>query len=178
MPHDNTLPSRSTRGERIDHSSYANYLNQHFLGSEAGLRAFKAAVRTWRGTPQEKALRSLVHQVNADRRDLKRILRDLGYKQKGFKRALTGVARLAGHVNPVNFFRLQRASVGQLELDILTGLLRAKLAMWQTLSMVADHDDRLDAALLQDLKDRAESQMDQVVQIINDTWEERFFVRD
>ncbi|WP_029069112.1 hypothetical protein [Jonesia quinghaiensis] len=161
--------------KRIDHDSYANYLNQHFLGSEAGLRAFKAAVRTWKDTPQEKKLKSLVRQVNADRSDLKRILRDLGYKQKGFKRALTGVARLAGHLNPVNLFRLQRSSVGQLELDILTGMLRAKLAMWQTLEMVAEYDDRLDKKLLADLRHRAESQMKQVVAIIDETWDARFF---
>ncbi|WP_372698160.1 hypothetical protein [Arthrobacter sp. JSM 101049] len=159
----------------IDHVMYAAYLNEHLLGSEGGMNAFKAAVSTWTGTPVEPLFTAMVRQVTDDHADLERIIRTLGYRPHPLKQALTHGVRLAGRLNPVNFLRKRDAAMTQVELDILMGMLRAKKAMWGTLMLVATRDGRLDVPLLQDLDQRADHQLDQMRDIISRTWEKRFF---
>ncbi len=159
----------------ISHQMYSNYINQHFLGSEGGVNAFRAAATTWRGTPHEAALLSLCEQVKADRKDLGGLVRALGYSGHPLKAALTLAVRAAGRLNPVNLLRTRQAGMAQVELDVLTGMLRAKLSMWETLLLVATRDPRLDVQLLRDLQRRAESQIAQVHRVIEASWEERFF---
>lgn len=57
---------------------------------------------------------------------------------------------------------------------MLTGLLNAKLRMWQTMLLMLPHDPRLDQELLQDLSHRAESQISQLKALSDETWPERF----
>lgn len=159
----------------INHSIYSNYLNEHLLGSEGGVNAFKAAADTWRGTPHEGAFKSLARQVKADQDDLHRIIRSLGYDHAPLRSALTIGVRLAGRINPVNLLRRRKVGMAQVELDTLTGMLRAKLSMWETLLLLQSRDPRLDAALLKDLQRRAEDQFNQVRDIIEASCEERFF---
>lgn len=159
----------------VSHQTLSNYLNEHFLGSEGGVNAFRAAADTWKGTAQEAALLSLCRQVMADREDLRGLIDRLGYGGHPLKIAFTHAVRLVGRVNPVNLLRQRQAGLAQVELDVLTGMLRAKLAMWETLLLVAAKDPRFDAALLRDLQARATDQINQVRGIIEATWEERFF---
>ncbi|MCV9994093.1 hypothetical protein OIU93_07235 [Paeniglutamicibacter sp. ZC-3] len=159
----------------VSHQTLSNYLNEHFLGSEGGVNAFRAAADTWKGTAHEAALLSLCRQVMADREDLRSLIDRLGYDGHPLKITFTHVVRLVGRVNPVNLLRRRQAGLAQVELDVLTGMLRAKLAMWETLLLVATKDPRFDAALLRDLQARATDQINQVRGIIEATWEERFF---
>jgi hypothetical protein len=161
--------------QAVNHQTLSNYLNQHFLGSEGGVNAFRAAADTWKGTAQEAALLSLCRQVMTDRQDLRHLIEKLGYEVHPLKLAFTHVVRLAGRVNPVNLLRKQQAGMAQVELDVLAGMLNAKLAMWETLLLVAEKDPRLDAVSLSDLQARATDQITQVRGIIEATWEQRFF---
>ncbi len=162
----------------INHTMYSSYLNEHLLGSEGGIHAFKAAARTWEGTAAERQLNSLSRQVSEDHADLCKIMRTLDYRSHPVKHLLTQGVRLVGRVNPVNILRQQKAGMTQIELDILMGMVRAKKAMWETLLMVATRDKRLDVPLLQDLSNRADCQIDQVRGIISHSWEERFYHAD
>ena len=164
-----------SRAMSISHSMYATYLNEHLLGSEGGINAFKAATRTWRGTAQEQQFESLARQVADDHTDLETIMRSLGYRPHPMKQVLTTGVRLAGRINPVNVLRRRTAGMTQVELDVLMGLLRAKKAMWETLLLVATRDRRLEAGMLENLMLRADSQLQQVKDIIERTWEGRFF---
>lgn len=159
----------------VSHQTLSNYLNEHSLGSEGGVNAFRAAADTWKGTVHEATLLSLCRQVMADREDLRKLIDRLGYGGHPLKIAFTHAIRLVGRVNPVNLLRQRQAGLAQVELDVLTGMLRAKLAMWETLLLVATKDPRFDAALLRDLQARATDQITQVHGIIEATWEERFF---
>lgn len=161
-------------GQGINHETYSYYLNEHFLGSEGGVNAFKAASDTWRDTPHEAALQSLIRQVMDDQEDLDRLINRLGYGHHALKILLTHAVRLLGRINPVNILRRRRAGLAQVELDVLIGMLNAKLAMWDTLLLVAEKDSRLDTDLLDDLRRRAKDQIEQVSRIIEATWEERF----
>ena len=152
----------------------AAYLNEHLLASEGGVRAFEAAARTFAGTPHEAALRALAGEIARDRRDLARIIQQLGMRQQGWKRLLTGVLRLGGSINPVNLLRRRRSSMAQFELDLLTGAVRAKQSMWDALLELADADPRLDRALLEALQLRADQQIAELQRVSRETVRERF----
>lgn len=152
----------------------ATYLNEHLLASEGGLRAFKAAADTWAGTPQEQTLRALVDEIDRDRRDLARIIQRLGFRPAGWKRMLTLGFAAIGRVNPVNLLRRRSGSMAQLELDVLTGAVRAKRSMWDALLEVAEHEPRLDRRLLADLQSRADQQIAELQRVALATARERF----
>ncbi len=156
----------------------ATYLNEHLLASEAGIRAFNAAARTWEGTPHEAPLLALKEDLARDRRDLARLIQRLGFRPAGWKRLLTLAARAAGELNPVNALRLRRGSMAQLELDMLTGMVRGKLSMWDALLELAKDDARFDVGALQALKRRAEHQIAELQRISLATTRERFLPRD
>lgn len=165
-----------SQNQSINHEIYSNYLNEHYLGSEGGINAFRAAAVTWNQTPHENTFKSLCQQVMADRDDLRRIINQLGYHPHPFKNLLTHVVRILGRLNPVNVLRKRRTGMAQIELEVLIGMLRAKLSMWETLLLVSAKDPRLDTELLQDLRRRASEQIDQVRSVIEKTWQQRFLV--
>ncbi len=165
-----------SQNQSINHEIYSNYLNEHYLGSEGGINAFRAAAATWNQTPHENTFKSLCQQVMADRDDLRRIINQLGYHPHPFKNLLTHVVRILGRLNPVNVLRKRRTGMAQIELEVLIGMLRAKLSMWETLLLVSAKDPRLDTELLQDLRRRASEQIDQVRSVIEKTWQQRFLV--
>lgn len=152
----------------------ATYLNEHLLASEGGLRAFNAAARTWEGTAHEAPLLALKDEIVRDRRDLARLIQRLGFRPAAWKRLLTGLFRTVGEFNPVNVFRRRRGSMAQLELDTLTGMVRAKLSMWDALLELAGEDARFDLRLLEGLKLRAEQQIAELQRISLATAHERF----
>ncbi|SDS16131.1 hypothetical protein [Agrococcus carbonis] len=160
--------------EREADDNLATYLNEHLLGSEGGVRAFHAAGRTWAGTPHEAALHALADEVARDRKDLAQLIQRLGFRPAGWKRALTLAVSAVGAANPVNLLRLRRSSMAQLELDVLTGMVRAKLSMWDALLEVAEHDRRFDVRMLEALKLRAEQQIAELQRISRETAHERF----
>ncbi len=155
-------------------ANLAAYLNEHLLASEGGVQAFKAAARTFEGTKHEAALMALSDEIARDRKDLARIVQQLGYRPKGWKRLLTVVLRAGGGVNPVNLLRLRRSSMAQLELDFLTGAVRAKRSMWDALLELAENDPRQDRKLLLSLQLRADQQIAEIQRISRETVRERF----
>ncbi|WP_404290973.1 hypothetical protein [Glutamicibacter arilaitensis] len=158
----------------IDQDKLHSYLSQHLLGSESGLNHFEAAKDTWAGTAHEERFNSLWKQVEEDQRDLEALMDQLGFKRGPLAQAAAPVAKLAGMVNPFNPFRQRKISAAQVQLDVLTGLLNAKLRMWQTLQLMLDEEPRLDRALLEDLEQRALSQINQLVMLSDETWQDRF----
>lgn len=162
----------------IDASKLLKYLSEHLLGSRSGLAQFQAAVETWSGTDQEAQMVSLKQQVAADQRDLKRIMDAMGYHEPAWSGVIAPVAHLAGKINPFNPWRGRKMSLAQVQLDVLTGLLNAKLRMWRTLDLIAPTEPRLDRELLADLTQRAESQIGQITTLSDETWADRFSVSD
>lgn len=158
----------------LNRERLATYLDLHLTGADGGLDAFKAAADTWRGTPQEPALESLVDQVRADHHDLEDLLGRLGHHRNAARRVLGAGARAVGRVNPANALRAREGGASQVELDLLIGAVNAKLSMWELLLLMEDRDPALDLALLEDLRQRAESQIAQLKGIRDATWAERF----
>jgi hypothetical protein len=152
----------------------ASYLNEHLLAAEGGVQAFKAAARTFEGTRHEAALLALSDEIARDRRDLARLIQELGFRPKGWKRLLTLLVRAGGSVNPVNLLRLRRGSMAQMELDFLTGAVRGKQSMWDALLELETDDPRLDRRFLEALHLRADQQIAEIQRINRETVRERF----
>ncbi|WP_347754810.1 hypothetical protein [Agrococcus sp. ProA11] len=164
------------RTDADDH--LAAYLNEHLLASEGGVQAFKAAARTFEGTKHERDLLALADEIARDRGDLARLIQQLGFRPKGWKRLLTLALRAGGSVNPVNLLRLRRSSMAQFELDFLTGAVRAKRSMWDALLELAEDDPRFEDRMLRALQLRADQQIEQLVRINRETVRERFLRGD
>lgn len=162
------------KNQSIDQHKLHKYLNEHLLGSRAGLQHFQAASETWSGTHLEPRWVSLRNQVEADQKDLRRILDALDPKEHILLKLATPLLSLIGKINPFNPLRLRRITMAQVQIDVLTGLLNAKLRMWQTLLLLQSHEPRLDASLLDDLAQRAESQIAQLIALSDESWLERF----
>lgn len=155
-------------------AALGRYLNEHLLASEGGLHAFRAGLDTWRGTGQEEALRFLVEDIARDRRDLARLIRRLGHRPALWKRLLTAAFRIGGRLGPLNPRRTRDGSAAQLELDTLTGMVRAKLSMWDALLECADAVPGLERAALAELRERAVRQIETIQRISLVTCRARF----
>lgn len=162
------------RADDDAHDHLAAYLNEHLLASEGGLKAFDAAARTWAGTRHEQTLHALADEIARDRKDLALLIERLGYRPAGWKRLLTLAFRAGGSANPVNFLRMRGGSMAQLELDVLTGMVRAKVSMWDALLTLAEHDPRLDVRMLEALRRRAEQQITELQNVAKATVRDRF----
>lgn len=154
--------------------SLGRYLNQHLLASEGGLQAFRAGLDTWTGTEHEASLRFLVDDIARDRRDLARLIHRLGLRPAAWKRLLTNAARAVGRLGLANPLRRRDASTAQLELDTLTGMVQAKLSMWDALLECVEVVPGLERAPLEALRARAIRQIEEIQRVSLATCRERF----
>jgi hypothetical protein len=159
----------------INRETLGKYLNEHLLASEAGIKIFTAARETWSGTPQELAFEELRQEIVLDHKDLKRIIKRCGLHQRALKRALTWPARRIGMLGPPNLLRTRNGSLSQTQLDMLVGMVNAKLAMWHMLSKLNEIQQVVDSSMLEVLTTRAERQIRALLRISDETVAQRFF---
>jgi len=134
------------------------YLDDHLAGATAGLSRFRAVAAAQRGTPAGAVLDRLRDEVAEDLRDLQVLVDRCGLPRRSGLRVLAAVAERAGRLKPNG--RLVRRSPLAPVVD-LEGLLlgvQGKGALWRALRTLATRDDRLDAARLGALAERAERQ--------------------
>ncbi|MFD6294686.1 transaldolase [Streptomyces sp. NPDC060235] len=136
----------------------AIYLNDHYTGATGGLELFERAAAAKKGTGDEAMLADLARQVGEDRDALAQLMADLGVSVDRTKVALGWVAEKAGRLktNGHLFSRSPLSDVLEAE-AMLMGVL-GKAVCWRTLRVRADTDQRLDAAKLDTLLERAERQ--------------------
>jgi hypothetical protein len=159
-----------------DHARYSAYLTGHLAGASSGVAAFRAAVRTWRGTEHEAVLRQLVREISGERQELRALVDRLGYAPGPARKTLFAVAAAAGRANPLNRVRRRGRVSVQLELEELVSLVRAKHSMYETLAVLAAADHRLDADRQRELAALAASQEQRLLRIMTATAESRFLV--
>lgn len=151
-----------------------DFLNQHLLGSRSGVKAFCAAEQTWAGTPQEAALRRLGDAVQDDQDRLEALIGELGLRTPLVDRAAGAAAEVGGRLNPVNALRTRGSGWTQVELDLLQGMLQAKLSMWRVLEQLAPHLPAVDAAEMRGLCEKTAEQRRGVERITSETLAGRF----
>lgn len=166
-------PSASGR-PALDRAMLEDYLNQHLLGSGPGVPAFRAAVDTWRGTPQEAELARIAQGVRQSQDRLRRLIRELGCRTPLAQRAARTVAAAGGRLNPVNALRSRGSGWTQVELDVLVGALAGQAEMWRTLEGLAPHVPGLDAAEMRRMLEHTLILQDGVRRVTDATALERF----
>ncbi|HEX4833508.1 MAG TPA: hypothetical protein VH478_20725 [Trebonia sp.] len=132
------------------------YLNDHLAGAIAGVhlvRRMSAAAEP--GSDAATILGKLATQITADRAALIAMMDALGIPVRGYKALAAWAAQRAGSLKP-NLRLLSRSPLSDLEeAEALRLGVEGKADCWRTLRLLADHDDRLDAARLDHLLARA-----------------------
>ncbi|WP_308340600.1 MULTISPECIES: transaldolase [unclassified Streptomyces] len=134
------------------------YLNDHYTGATGGLELFRRAAKARPDAQETAVLADLARQVDEDRDALAAIMEDLGVPLSRSKAALGWVAEKAGRLKPNGHLRSRSPLSDVLETEaMLLGVL-GKAACWRTLRALAESDERLSAARLDALLERAEQQ--------------------
>jgi len=134
------------------------YLNDHYLGANAGVSLAHRAARTHEGTAAGPELRMVADEIRQDLGSLTGIMTSLGVVPSKV-RAVAGMAvERVGRVK-LNGHLLTRSPLSSvIELEGLRIGVEAKKAGWVALRSIADTNPRLDSAQLDHLVTRAERQ--------------------
>lgn len=150
-----------TRGNAAT-SALAIYLNDHLLGATGGVELSRRMAKTQSGSGHGhgEVLETLASEIAQDRESLIRLMRRLGVPVRRYKIYLGWVGEKAGRLKP-NGRLVRRAGLSTVvELEAMRLGVEAKCLLWRTLLAVADQDPRLDADELEELRDRAQRQID------------------
>lgn len=161
----------------LDHDKYSAYLNQHLVAADAGVQAFSAAADTWTDTEWEATFRQLHDELEDSHTKLKELIERLGYEISTVRNIVSGVAAVAGRLNPLNITRNKDGLMTQAEFDALAAAVRGQQMMWETLKVLSEIDDRLDADDCQAMIERCEDQRGRVLEANAATAKARFTVQ-
>ena len=141
------------------------YMQDHLAGSTTGLELARRTAGANKGTEYGPPLAKIADEIASDRRQLENIIRDLGFGADKLKNiaawGLEKVGRLKLNGELTSYSPLSR--VVELE-GLLTGI-TGKWGLWVALLEVAPSEPRLDATLLERLRDRAEEQRARVEEL-------------
>jgi hypothetical protein len=134
------------------------YLQDHHAGSTTGLELARRIRGGNKGNEYGEAMAKLVDEIAADQKSLEGIMEDLGFGTDTIKDlgawALEKVGRLKLNGQITGYSPLSR--VVELE-GLMTGI-TGKIGLWSALLQIAPEEPRLDAARLERLRERGESQ--------------------
>jgi hypothetical protein len=134
------------------------YLQDHHAGSTAGLELARRVHGNNKGTEYGAELAKIVDDIAADRKALESVMDDLGFGPDKIKDigawALEKAGRLKLNGQITGYSPLSRV----VELEGLVTGITGKLALWAALLQIAPQEPRLDAARLERLRERGESQ--------------------
>jgi hypothetical protein len=143
----------------------AVYLNDHLMGSSAGVDGFRR-VATRHSDPETRdTLSRLADEVGKDRTELLRLMHRLGIRPLAHSvirgRLVEKVARLKPNGKVLGRSLLDDL----LELEALSLGVEGKLAGWHALNQIAHDNPRIDKSSLERLIARAESQRHQLEEL-------------
>lgn len=134
------------------------YLSDHFAGATGGVALIRRIAESHDGEAKSELTR-VADDIDDDRTALREIMRRVGARPRRYKAVGAWVgekfARLKS--NGRLFRRSGLSSV--LELEAMQLGVEGKAALWLALRLLADTDERLDQAALDELRARAESQI-------------------
>jgi hypothetical protein len=134
------------------------YLQDHHAGSTTGLELARRAHGSNKGTEYGATLTKIVDEIAADQKALESVMDDLGFGADKIKDigawALEKAGRLKLNGQITGYSPLSRV----VELEGLVTGITGKIALWTALLQLAPEEPRLDAARLERLRERGESQ--------------------
>lgn len=136
------------------------YLNDHLAGATLGVELSARLAAAHQGSDDGMALADLTTEIREDRTALIDLMAALGVPVRQYKVLLGWMAEKATRLKPSGRL-LERSPLGGLEeLESMTLGVVGKTACWRVLRILAEHDDRIDEARLDDLLARAKRQTD------------------
>jgi hypothetical protein len=119
------------------------YLNDHLMGSVAGLEMARRARAENEGNPVGEYLESFLEELQGDRATLKNVMRALGFKHDLLKQGMAWMGEKLGRLKLngqlMGYSPLSRV----VELESLCPGTEGRLALWRTLRALAGKDARL-----------------------------------
>lgn len=156
-----TRSSRSTAGS-ADLKLLGIYLNDHLAGATAGTARAGRLARVARGSALGRAIEPVAAEIALDRAALLDIMRDLGIPVRRYKVCAGWAGERMGRLKP-NGHLVGGSPLGTVvDLEALRLGIEGKAAGWQTLRRLSATDERLDAARLDTLIERARRQQETV----------------
>ena len=141
------------------------YLNDHLAGAVVGgnlARRLAASEREWVGSD---VLDRLATEIAEDRAALRDMMTALDVPVRHYKTWAAWAAERVGRFKLNGRIRVRSPLSRVLELEAMRLGVEGKAAGWRTLRTRADRDDRLDAARLDGLIDRARAQINQLEEL-------------
>lgn len=138
------------------------YLNDHLAGSTSGIELVRRARRSNEHTPLGEYLAGLEREIDADREELKGIMRDLGVRPNPGKVAAGWTIEKLGRLKPNGQLRGYSPLSRVAELEGLVMGITGKLEGWRALAVVSEAEPRLDRGQIDRLAERAERQREEV----------------
>ena len=135
------------------------YLQDHRAGAEMGRDLARRLAEENRGTRYEDFLASLAQEIDGDVATLDRIMDRFGVSKGLLKTAAAKVGERLGRLKPNEQLASYSPLSRVLELEALRGGVEGKLGLWDALSQIAPHDDRLDPDEIAALQATAERQL-------------------
>lgn len=130
------------------------YLQHHWVGSTAGVHAFRRVGRN-HGDPDAAAeIRDLAGEVAADRESLREIMRSVGVHPSVVGTTTARAGELLGRLKPNGHLFTRAPLTDVIELETLRLAVSGKLAGFEVLRAAADDDPRLDPYTLDRLIER------------------------
>jgi hypothetical protein len=125
-----------------------------------GIELARRCLNNNRGTEYEPLLRDLTRDIEEDRSELESLMGTLGFPPDRLKQAGAWIAERIGRLK-LNGQLTGYSPLSRLvELEGLKLGVTGKLALWQSLKRVADHDSRLAVTDFDKLITRAEEQLE------------------
>jgi hypothetical protein len=141
------------------------YLNDHLAGAVGGgdlAKRLADAEATWVGGD---VLAAIAAEVEEDRAALVSIMTALGVPVRRYKTVVAWMAEKVARLKPNGRIFARSPLSRVIELEMLRLGVAGKADGWRTLRALADTDQRLDAARLDELIDRARQQIDRLEQL-------------
>ncbi|HZG48442.1 MAG TPA: hypothetical protein VEY90_02885 [Thermoleophilaceae bacterium] len=136
------------------------YLQDHMAAANAGVELARRLRGSNEGTPYGDALAKLADDIDADRRALEAIARDLGVGRDRAKHLFMWAGEKAGRLKLNGQLTGYSPLSRLIELEGLGAGVSAKLSLWGSLLELSAHEPRLDRAHLERLVQRGEQQRD------------------
>jgi hypothetical protein len=134
------------------------YLQDHHAGSTTGLELARRIRANNEGNEYGEAMAKIVDDIAADRKAVESVMDELGFGADKIKDlgawALEKAGRLKLNGQITGYSPLSRV----VEFEGLVTGITGKIALWVALLQIAPEEPRLDAARLERLRERGESQ--------------------
>jgi hypothetical protein len=134
------------------------YLQDHHAGSTTGLELARRIRGSNKGNEYGEAMAKIVDEIAADQKALESLMDELGFGADKIKDigawALEKAGRLKLNGQITGYSPLSRV----VEFEGLMNGITGKIALWVALLQIAPEEPRLDAARLERLRERGESQ--------------------